>query len=764
MASCSSPPKKRPKLSLKFMRKEKQPIKDEKSDESCSQMSSSGRTARSAPFSQSSTTNSSTMDPSSSSNRESQLEVARSLPPPYSGLQNLGNTCYLNSVLQALRFCPGFCQGLCQLTGVWEKLREELREENGAGDHIDIKACGREMQFVINLKKLYDKMSVREDDYIADPATDTLMSPSPDEVLETIRDLNPMFQGFLQHDSQEMLCCLLSYLLDACQKLKKQFKMHHKMPLDIKAGKLGVESSKENKSKCEVKSQTETLNGSVKDSVSEREPEMQGSNPAGLGSPLNCTSPSNTANGSGNVIKDSATLGNSDCLSTMKNSSKTQKCLSTPSNDSVVSGKSKTPQASDQTNGNIPNGCGSHSQSDGSKPLRNKNSSDLSNGNETPLANGKQSGTSTKKKRLGKFRISANQSTLQNAFAPLKKGNVPLNGVKTDIIEGMSETHISDKENDLKGSETNNWSGSVHEIITNSTLDDTPQDILSPNLNGEGDNMGCIDTPSAECTAESCDVEDDIIVRELSLIQGLFQGALVLRTRCNECESYTERREEFQDISLPVRCLQRSTGMEEDEGVPEIIPGDLSLSWAISEFACVERLTDDNKYFCEQCRHHAEAERSMLFGELPPVLTIHLKRFSAFAGFLSADSTVSKINDHLATPLSLCLSQWCAKQCKQLQCKYDLCAVVMHSGVSSSSGHYISYVQIPHRPWRSGVEGEEDREVDDPGEPRWGKFDDEKVSILTRQELASTVLHPVSSSSSAATPYLLFYRQVQESD
>ena len=132
-----------------------------------------------------------------------------------------------------------------------------------------------------------------------------------------------------------------------------------------------------------------------------------------------------------------------------------------------------------------------------------------------------------------------------------------------------------------------------------------------------------------------------------------------------------------------------------------------------------------------------------------------------FVFSLSADSTVLKINDHLATPLSLCLSQWCAKQCKQLNCKYDLCAVVMHSGVSSSSGHYISYVQIPDRLWPSGVDA---GDLSECSEPRWGKFDDEKVSVLTQQELASSVLHPVSSSSSAATPYLLFYRQVLEMD
>ena len=35
--------------------------------------------------------------------------------PSCCGLYNLGNTCYLNSILQVLRFCPGFCSGLAEL-------------------------------------------------------------------------------------------------------------------------------------------------------------------------------------------------------------------------------------------------------------------------------------------------------------------------------------------------------------------------------------------------------------------------------------------------------------------------------------------------------------------------------------------------------------------------------------------------------------------------------------------------------------------------
>lgn len=38
----------------------------------------------------------------------------------------------------------------------------------------------------------------------------------------------------------------------------------------------------------------------------------------------------------------------------------------------------------------------------------------------------------------------------------------------------------------------------------------------------------------------------------LDLMTRLFHGQLVTRTRCLECESFTERREDFQDISVPV--------------------------------------------------------------------------------------------------------------------------------------------------------------------------------------------------------------------
>lgn len=40
----------------------------------------------------------------------------------------------------------------------------------------------------------------------------------------------------------------------------------------------------------------------------------------------------------------------------------------------------------------------------------------------------------------------------------------------------------------------------------------------------------------------------------VDLMERLFQGLLVLRTRCLECECHAKRREDFQDISAPVQA------------------------------------------------------------------------------------------------------------------------------------------------------------------------------------------------------------------
>lgn len=53
----------------------------------------------------------------------------------------------------------------------------------------------------------------------------------------------------------------------------------------------------------------------------------------------------------------------------------------------------------------------------------------------------------------------------------------------------------------------------------------------------------------------------------LDLMEHLFHGQLLLRTRCLECESFSERREDFQDISVPVQEEQPSSSDDLSSGL-----------------------------------------------------------------------------------------------------------------------------------------------------------------------------------------------------
>ena len=55
--------------------------------------------------------------------------------------------------------------------------------------------------------------------------------------------------------------------------------------------------------------------------------------------------------------------------------------------------------------------------------------------------------------------------------------------------------------------------------------------------------------------------------------------------------------------------------------------------WIVDSLEEVERLQGDNKYWCTECEHHVEAERSVEFHRVPEILTIQMKRFSAFSSW-----------------------------------------------------------------------------------------------------------------------------------
>ena len=54
---------------------------------------------------------------------------------------------------------------------------------------------------------------------------------------------------------------------------------------------------------------------------------------------------------------------------------------------------------------------------------------------------------------------------------------------------------------------------------------------------------------------------------------------------------------------------------------------------------------------------------------------------------------LSKVNTPLQTPFTLSLEEWCTRPSTKGQ-HYQLFAVVMHSGVTISSGHYTAYVRM----------------------------------------------------------------------
>ncbi|XP_063996341.1 ubiquitin carboxyl-terminal hydrolase 35 [Pogoniulus pusillus] len=191
----------------------------------------------------------------------------------------------------------------------------------------------------------------------------------------------------------------------------------------------------------------------------------------------------------------------------------------------------------------------------------------------------------------------------------------------------------------------------------------------------------------------------------------------------------------------------------------------------INYFLSPERLTAENKYHCENCASLQEAEKVAELTEGPHYLILTLLRFS----FDPRTMKRKKILDNVSIPVVLKLPILATPEETEevwqrgkdgaavpgsgfVSVVYDLCSVVVHSGISSESGHYYCYSRectdtIPHGQPRHRVPAPAaDRQLD--LEIQWYLFNDTRVSFSSFESVSN-----VTSFFPKDTAYVLLYRQ-----
>uniref|UniRef100_A0A672V4P8 Ubiquitin carboxyl-terminal hydrolase n=1 Tax=Strigops habroptila TaxID=2489341 RepID=A0A672V4P8_STRHB len=286
-----------------------------------------------------------------------------------------------------------------------------------------------------------------------------------------------------------------------------------------------------------------------------------------------------------------------------------------------------------------------------------------------------------------------------------------------------------------------------------------------------------------------------------TLIEKMFGGKMMTKIRCLKCLNVSSREEAFTDLSLAFppsdKHIRGSTSVLPVEEIgPQLIeppenPSQLTGSpWIrrkapmagqpaarpvpvetlakdplssfgeqaraakdsrsvpdlINYFLSPERLTAENRYHCEKCASLQDAEKVAELTEGPHYLILTLLRFS----FDPRTMKRKKILDNVSIPVVLKLGF--------MSVVYDLCSVVVHSGISSESGHYYCYSRectdtVPHGQPRDGApKPASDKQLD--FEIQWYLFNDTRVSFSSFESVSN-----VTSFFPKDTAYVLFYRQ-----
>ena len=155
-----------------------------------------------------------------------------------------------------------------------------------------------------------------------------------------------------------------------------------------------------------------------------------------------------------------------------------------------------------------------------------------------------------------------------------------------------------------------------------------------------------------------------------NMVKKVFGGSLVSRLRCCNCGRSSDTNEPLIDLSLEIENVD-------------------TLSSALDSFTTVENI--DAKFKCEGCNEEVSMEKQLMLDQTPSIAAFHLKRFKTDRVF------VEKIDKHIDFPLELDMQPYTISN--DASSKYDLYAVVVHTGFSSTSGHYFCFVRTAPDTW-----------------------------------------------------------------
>ncbi|KAK4683939.1 hypothetical protein P7C73_g6269, partial [Tremellales sp. Uapishka_1] len=203
-------------------------------------------------------------------------------------------------------------------------------------------------------------------------------------------------------------------------------------------------------------------------------------------------------------------------------------------------------------------------------------------------------------------------------------------------------------------------------------------------------------------------------IKHSTWVYKLWGGKVRSRVLCSRCNEPSDTFDRFLDLSLDVNKDRQKTVLD-----------------MLKSFIREDRLDGANKYHCEKCKAKTMATKGMKIAEAPPILTLHLKRFSVnYSGY--GNPRADKISNHIEFGEYLDISPFMVDPSTE-ECKYRLFAVTCHHGPGLRYGHYTSYVKSP-----SG---------------QWCKADDEELSPVG----LNTVLHDKAA-------YLLSYVRLGNED